>query len=103
MEFNKSMAGLNKVLKIIIACLPLVNLLWWAYMIIRDVKNMTLVLIDVLVGALLYPAIYILNIVFLISYDEPVDFGKMFGISGDPLGASINKSKPEENSGKEAK
>ena len=81
MEFKKSLDNLNQIVKVILAILPVVNLVWVAYAIIRDQKNITLLLLDILPLPVVF---YIANIICLAVKDEVFSFGLV--VEGDPIG-----------------
>lgn len=85
MEFKKSLDNLNQIVKVILAILPVVNLIWVAYAIIRDQKNITLLLLDIILGIVPLPVVfYIANIICLAVKDEVFSFGLV--VEGDPIG-----------------
>ena len=101
MEFNQSLDKLSKVVKVILAIIPPLYLIWLVYAIIRDQKNATLIILD-LVFSLLGPlglVFWIGNIVTLVTKDEVLSFGAW--VKGDPVTGSSKENKEEAKEEKE--
>ena len=91
MEFNRSLDKLDKVVKIILAAIPVVNIIWVIYAIIRDQKNTTLLILDIVFG--LIPPVgivfYVGNIVTMATKEAVLSFAGF--INGDPIGDGSKK------------
>ena len=74
MEFKKSLDELDTIVKLILAILPVVNLIWVVYAIIRDQKNTVLVVLDILFGLFLGFVFYFGNIISLSIKGEVLSF-----------------------------
>lgn len=85
MEFCKKLDELDNVWKIVLAIIPPVHLIWVIYAIIRDQKNTTLLVLDIIFGLVgpLGLVFYIGNIVTMASRGEVLSFASFIGSDGD--------------------
>ena len=98
MEFIKAMDGLPKIVKILLAIfLPII---YTIYMIVRDVtkyKNNYLPLIlDIVFGTILGVVNWLLNIVYILKDEVPVDYGVLFNLAAGEAPKAQEEKKEEE-------
>ena len=81
-EFLKAMDGLPKIVKVLLAIF--LGIIYTIYMVIRDIlnkENILVVVLDIIFGTFLGFINWILNIVFILKDDTPVNYATLFNIA----------------------